>query len=293
MRKTPETLIHKVKIGNYYCNLLRDADIRSDTGGNKVWKLQQAVEQAARCKKAVCSIGGAYSNSLLAIAALAHSYGIPSIGIVRGEELASQVLNPYLHKATHGYSMRLEFVSRKIYRDEKLRQEFIQQVCQASNAVFLAEGGASLDGYKGVKDFFSRIDLQAFDTIFLPVGTGTSFAGLISSLTHNSRVYGVLVVNDQMRIASRIESFWQQDSLEVKPRRNFCGQLLDAYTCGGFAKSNPELRRICMEFSHDNLIPLDARYTGKSLLAMKDFFDSGRIENPESSLLIHTGGVPS
>ncbi len=60
-------------------------------------------------------MGGAYSNHIAATAYAAHLFGLKSIGIIRGEELAGKSLNPTLAKA-QSLGMQLHFVSRHEYR---------------------------------------------------------------------------------------------------------------------------------------------------------------------------------
>ena len=93
--------------------------------GNKFYKLKYNL-QAAReqGKTLLISFGGAYSNHIHALAHAAHEYGFQALGIIRGQELAEQPLNPTLQDAA-ALGMQLQFISRADYR-QKHTPEFLQ-----------------------------------------------------------------------------------------------------------------------------------------------------------------------
>ena len=64
--------------------------------GNKWRKLKYNLKQLNDSTyEGILSFGGAYSNHLAATAAFTAAEQIPSIGIVRGDELAHKPLNPH------------------------------------------------------------------------------------------------------------------------------------------------------------------------------------------------------
>ena len=64
------------------------------------------------------TFGGAFSNHLAAVAAAGYQYGFQTHGIVRGDELESQPLNPTLQYCKQ-MGMVLHFVSRTLYRNKE------------------------------------------------------------------------------------------------------------------------------------------------------------------------------
>ncbi|MET9519741.1 1-aminocyclopropane-1-carboxylate deaminase [Streptomyces sp. NPDC002994] len=93
--------------------LKRDDLIHPDLPGNKWRKLELNLRAAAG--RAVLTFGGAYSNHLRATAAAGRLLGFPTIGVVRGDELAGRPLNPSLARCVAD-GMRLHFVDRATYR---------------------------------------------------------------------------------------------------------------------------------------------------------------------------------
>ncbi|MEG2750167.1 MAG: 1-aminocyclopropane-1-carboxylate deaminase/D-cysteine desulfhydrase, partial [Acinetobacter sp.] len=84
--------------------------------GNKFFKLKYNFSAAQQQDlRQVLTFGGAYSNHIAATAYAAQLVGFQSIGIIRGEELSTQDLNPTLQTA-QDFGMQLHFVSRAEYR---------------------------------------------------------------------------------------------------------------------------------------------------------------------------------
>ncbi len=92
----------------------RDDLIHPEISGNKWRKLKQNVAEAKKLNKtALLTFGGAFSNHIAATAAVGKKAGIPTIGIIRGEE----VNNPTLEKA-RANGMQLAFLSREKYKQK-------------------------------------------------------------------------------------------------------------------------------------------------------------------------------
>ena len=96
----------------------RDDLIHNYISGNKIRKLNQNIFSfyKNKCKKLV-TFGGAFSNHLLATAALCNELSIDCVGIVRGEELNINA-NVILKKCS-SLGMKLEFVSRTNFLEQK------------------------------------------------------------------------------------------------------------------------------------------------------------------------------
>lgn len=95
--------------------LKRDDLIHPDLPGNKWRKLAPNLRAAAG--QTVLTFGGAYSNHLRATAAAGRLLGFPTVGVVRGDELAGRPLNPSLARCAAD-GMRLHFVDRATYRSK-------------------------------------------------------------------------------------------------------------------------------------------------------------------------------
>src|SRR3978361_1728119 len=92
----------------------RDDLIHPIVSGNKWRKLKYLLKQAqTENKNHLVTFGGAYSNHLLATAAVAAKFGYKSTGFVRGEEVNNDTL--FLCRL-HG--MNLIFTDRDSYGDK-------------------------------------------------------------------------------------------------------------------------------------------------------------------------------
>ncbi|MGW0313818.1 1-aminocyclopropane-1-carboxylate deaminase/D-cysteine desulfhydrase [Streptomyces flavidovirens] len=111
--------------------LKRDDLIHPDLPGNKWRKLELNLRAAAG--RTVLTFGGAYSNHLRATAAAGRLLGFPTIGVVRGDELAGRPLNPSLARCAAD-GMRLHFVDRATYRAKAEPEVLAAIVADASAA---------------------------------------------------------------------------------------------------------------------------------------------------------------
>ena len=155
--------------------------IHPQISGNKFFKLKYnllAAQQQGFSQ--VLTFGGAFSNHIAATAYAAQRFGFQSIGIIRGQELATQDLNPTLQTA-HDLGMQLHFVSRAEYR---LRHEveYLQQLQQQyPQAFIIPEGGSNVLAIQGTQEILSPDDLENYDVICCAVGTGGTIVGIIES----------------------------------------------------------------------------------------------------------------
>lgn len=91
----------------------RDDLIDKKVSGNKWRKLKYILELAvSQHKTGILTLGGAYSNHLLATAAACSKAGLKAIGLVRGEELTPE--SNHNLKRCSDLGMQLVFLSRII-----------------------------------------------------------------------------------------------------------------------------------------------------------------------------------
>ena len=107
----------------------RDDLIHPHIMGNKWRKLKYNILHVQESHLAgIVTFGGAYSNHIAATAAACGANQLPSIGIIRGDELSPDS-NPTLRFASD-QGMKLQFVSRNEYRQLKENQHQLQQIPQ-------------------------------------------------------------------------------------------------------------------------------------------------------------------
>lgn len=256
--------------------------------GNKLRKLKyNIIEAKKQAVPTLLSFGGAYSNHILALSAAGRLFNMPTIGVIRGEELAAQALNPVLDQAKQN-GMTLHFVSRQQY---KLKNEahFIDQLQQKFGPYYaIPEGGSNALGVKGAAEILDKLDDQ-YDVVICACGTGGTLAGLIKAVHDNrleTRLLGISVLKDNGCQRDDIVRMLPQgvaDQVEW--------QLNTAYHCGGYAKVSSELLSFMHQFRSNHATELDTIYTGKMMYGVYQLIQAGYFTEDSKILLIHTGGT--
>lgn len=256
----------------------REDLIHSEISGNKWRKLKYNVNEYFRGDfKCIVTFGGAFSNHIFATAAVGAMLGIPTIGIIRGEE----VDNPTLNKAKSN-GMKLRFVSRANYKLKELSGPFKNLIKDLDKPFVIPEGGANIFGLQGCTEIISDFE---FDVVTCACGTGNTMSGIISSLNSHQKAIGFPALKGaeflNEEIASNLKSL---DAFNSNWMLNF------DYHFGGYAKSKPELIEFLNLFWESHNLKLDPIYTGKAMFGLFDLIKSGAIQN-KRILFIHTGGL--
>ena len=254
--------------------------IHPQISGNKFFKLKYnllAAQQQGFSQ--VLTFGGAFSNHIAATAFAAQHFGFQSIGMIRGEELASQQFNPTL-QAAHDLGMQLNFVSRSEYR-LRHQAEYLQQLQQQyPQAFIIPEGGSNALAIQGTQEILSPDDLENYDVICCAVGTGGTLAGIIESSSEQQHVLGFSALKGD---------FLKHDIQQWTDKSNW--SLTDAYCCGGYAKTTLELLQFMQQFEQQYDIPLEQVYTAKMMMGLLDLIQYHHFPAHTRILAIHTGGL--
>jgi 1-aminocyclopropane-1-carboxylate deaminase len=267
--------------------LVKREDLNNETvSGNKWWKLKYNLEVGKNKNFGrVLTFGGAYSNHIYSTSAAAKQAGLESIGIIRGEELATAA-NPTLSFARQ-QGMILHFVSREDYR-QKTNSDFLNSLEKQFGKFYLIpEGGTNSLAVKGCSEFaVEKLASMQFDKLFVPVGTGGTIAGLICGFRGEKEIVGVSVLKDGDFLKSEIKNLIIESAGECYSNWS----LLTSYHHGGYAKVTNELMKFIDEMKSHNL-PLDPVYTGKLMWAITQEIQIGKIERGSTVLALHTGGL--
>lgn len=258
--------------------------IHPQISGNKFFKLKYNLIEAQRLGyRQILTFGGAYSNHIAATAYAAQLFGFESIGIIRGEELASQALNPTLSTATQ-HGMQLRFVSRAEYRQKHLPDYMQQLQQQYPDAYILPEGGSNQLAVLGCQEILCPQDHDDFDVICAAVGTGGTLAGIITASNTQQQVLGFSALKGDF-----LSQAVQQHLHCLDPRDNW--QITDDYSGAGYAKTTPELLKFIDQFEQRYAIPLEPIYTGKMLYGIMDLISKHNFKAGTRILVIHSGGL--
>ncbi|MEU0191856.1 pyridoxal-phosphate dependent enzyme [Streptomyces afghaniensis] len=241
--------------------LKRDDLIHPELIGNKWRKL--APNLAAAAGRTVVTFGGAYSNHLRATAAAGRLLGIPTVGVVRGEELAGRPLNPSLRRCTAD-GMRLHFVDRATYRrkSEPRTLAEILRAADAQEAYVVPEGGSNAQAVRGCRALGAELHDQA-DVVAVACGTGGTLAGLAAGLAPGRRALGVPVLRGGF-LTTDVTSLQQQAF--GGPRGVW--SLDDRFHFGGYARVPDELDAFAADFERRHGLPVERLYVAKLLYGL-------------------------
>jgi len=268
----------------------RDDLIHPEISGNKWRKLKFNIEKFTQKKYAsILTFGGAYSNHIAATAASGKLLNIPTIGIIRGEELNTNS-NETLKKA-HKNGMKLVFVSRSKYgeRYERMYHEALR--VEFGNTLIINEGGANFHGVIGSGEIVAELDFTP-DYIYSASGTGTTVAGLLLT-SATTKIVSVPVFKNGGFIKDEVKDLliqFQFNEDELNEKMDLLDLNLDHHF-GGYGKHTPELIDFINDFYHATNLKLDQVYTAKMMYALLDDIKSGKIKTGSEVVALHTGGL--
>ena len=254
--------------------------IHPRVSGNKFRKLKYNLEKAQlQNHKGLLTFGGAFSNHIAATASAGQELNIPTVGVIRGEELVTQIeSNPTLSYAK-SCGMHLEFVSRSTYK-KKTDPAYLQQLLETFKDYYiLPEGGTNALAIKGCEEILTSKD-QSFDIICCAVGTGGTIAGVINGSLLTQKIIGFPALKGE---------FLKEDICKFATQSNW--ELWGDYHFGGYAKVDSKLIKFMNDFKLIYNIPLDPVYTAKMMYGIFEGIRSGEIPQTAKVLAIHTGGL--
>lgn len=256
--------------------------------GNKLRKLKYNLLAAKANVQTLVSFGGAYSNHIAALAAAGKAFTIPTVGIIRGEELTDVSRWSKTLQTADENGMQLHFVSRSAYRDKENAPNIATIIAQIPNAQLIPEGGSNALAVKGGSEVITELQAQLspIDAIFTACGTGGTLAGLIDGAQTNdlnATLHGIAVLKGAHFLTDDITRLSQQ-------HQHANWQLHFDYHHGGYAKTTAELHDVMTTFTSEHCIPLDPIYTGKLVFAV---IDLAKKENhhPQNWVIYHSGGL--
>ena len=254
--------------------------IHPQISGNKFFKLKyNFLEAQQQGLNTVLTCGGAYSNHISATAYAAYLFGFKSVGIIRGEELATKPLNPTLATAQK-FGMQLHFVSREQYR-QKDQPDYLGKLNQQFPEHFIIpEGGTNPLAIQGCKEILNAQELQNYDVICCAVGTGGTISGIIEASSEHQSILGFSALKGD---------FLQSDVQQWTAKKNW--KITDVYCCGGYAKTTPELLQFMQSFEVEHHLPLEQIYTAKMMMGLFDLIEQNYFSQDTRILVIHSGGL--
>ncbi|MFI1886792.1 1-aminocyclopropane-1-carboxylate deaminase/D-cysteine desulfhydrase [Streptomyces jumonjinensis] len=256
--------------------LKRDDLIHPDLPGNKWRKLAPNLQAAAG--RTLLTFGGAYSNHLRATAAAGRLLGCPTIGVVRGHELADRPLNPSLARCAAD-GMRLVFVDRTTYRHKdrpEAAQRILAKVAPDGDVYAIPEGGSNALAARGCAGLGEELGEElrgelgeefhgrtAAVVAAVACGTAGTLAGLAAGLPPGMRALGFPALRGGFLTAET----------ERLQRSAFGGRtgdwsLEERFHFGGYARITPELSQFADEFEERHGLSVERIYVAKMLYGL-------------------------
>ena len=256
--------------------------------GNKWYKLRHFVEKCLiENNPGFISIGGAWSNHLLALANIASNLGKTSRFLVRGE-IHEWDKAPAVQQM-RSFGAELRPVSRNAFKEilsGKLDMKTIWPESGDDCAVPL--GASATETVKHVADWAKHISgIADFTDILIPAASGGTSAGFLAGLNKNCRLHSVEVLRSGGGIELESLRMLSESKLEQSP------ELIwhDQYHFGGYAKQNSELFDFQLALEQNFQLPTEHVYSGKLFFAVSDLARKRVFSEGSKILTIHTGGL--
>ncbi|WP_418959065.1 1-aminocyclopropane-1-carboxylate deaminase/D-cysteine desulfhydrase [Streptomyces tritici] len=266
---SPLVPVEDERFGRHGVRLLlkRDDLIHPDLPGNKWRKLALNLEAAAG--RPVLTFGGAYSHHLSATAAAGRLLGFPTIGVVRGDELAGRPLNPSLARCAAD-GMRLVFVDRATYRAKDEPEVLARLLREAPpEAYVVPEGGSNALAVRGCVELGREL-MGAADVVAVACGTGGTLAGLAAGLGPGQRALGVPVLKGGFLGAA-------VTALQAAALGGRAGDwsLDERFHGGGYARVSPALDAFAQDFEERHGLAVERLYVAKMLHGLLTLTEEG------------------
>ncbi|WPB91437.1 1-aminocyclopropane-1-carboxylate deaminase/D-cysteine desulfhydrase [Streptomyces malaysiensis] len=261
--------------------LKRDDLIHPLVPGNKWRKLTPNLRAAVeRGHTRLLTFGGAYSNHIRAVAAAGAAYGLSTVGVIRGDELADAPRNWSLTRA-EDHGMELAFVSRSAYRetlrglseDDPGTLRGLEE--RWGRAYVLPEGGTNVLAAHGAAQLVAELpDLGPGDMVCCAVGTGGTLAGIAAALPAGARAVGFAVLKGA-------EGYPDGEVAELHRRgwgRAFGNWHIDhGYHGGGYGRVPAELEAFAARFEERHGVRVERRYVAKMLWGVHGLTERGEL----------------
>ncbi|MFD3518104.1 1-aminocyclopropane-1-carboxylate deaminase/D-cysteine desulfhydrase [Streptomyces sp. NPDC058657] len=281
---SPLTEVADERFGRHGVRLFlkRDDLIHPDLPGNKYRKLVPNLRAAAG--RPLLTFGGAYSNHLRATAAAGRLFGFPTVGVVRGDELAGRPLNASLARCAAD-GMHLRFLSRSDYR-RRADPGFLARLLPGTpfpEAYVVPEGGSNALAARGCTALGQELRGVA-DVAAVACGTGGTLAGLAAGLGPGQRAIGVPVLKGGFLEA-------EVRALQLAAFGGPAGSwsLADGFHFGGYARTPPELVDFADDFGERHGLPVERLYVAKLLYALTELTAQGAFPRGTRLAAVITG----
>lgn len=298
-------IIHKLNLNDSNNFFIKREDlIPFSFGGNKVRIGKKFVEDALEKNcDVIITYGSSKSNLNRAMVSLCKEkniqcYIVSPIEINEKELNFNQKLNFLNIKKENIYNCKKEEVANTIDNLMiKLRNEGKNPYYINGNIYGRGNEKTAVKAYKECYREITKYEEKNnihFDYIFLAVGTGMTYSGLvlekIISKVGNKKIIGISIAREKEQGVESIKRYLKSE-LKDEEIQDEEVNFVDDYLNGGYGKYNQEIKDIIIDIYQNEGIPLDTTYTGKAFYGMIKYLEKNKIKG-KNILFIHTGGTP-
>ncbi|HNW46923.1 MAG TPA: D-cysteine desulfhydrase family protein [Thermotogota bacterium] len=266
--------------------------------GNKIRKLEYLFQEAIDkgCRQIV-TCGGIQSNHCRATAVMCRENGIKPILFLRGQNppfpegnlLIDHLLDAEIHWIT----------SEQYAQRDRLMEEFRLKQDHPEGLYIIPEGGSNALGAMGyaqaLLELKAQTDLESLEGIFVPIGSGGTYAGILSALEglgSKVPVYGINVTKTPSeefakRIIDILKEMERRFHMPLAEGYAERVRVLDDYVGEGYAIPTAEGLEQLRSLVSKTGILLDPVYTSKCFAGMLDICRKNALRRV---LFWHTGG---
>ena len=262
-------------------DVLRLDKIHPLISGNKWFKLKYNLKAAiAKNKHCIVTIGGAYSNHIVATAAACNAVGFTSFGLIKGVQPAK--LSCTL-RASADLGMQIVFKPKNFFRETAFLPATIEK--EYPDSFFIEEGGRNENGILGSAEILMLVKDKIHRYVCCSIGTGTMMAGIVNASTDDQQVLGF----SSLKISNRENELARFIRMQTNTRKNY--EIIYDYHFGGYGRYNRQLLEFMNWLYEHALIPTDIVYTGKLFYGVLNLIQSKYFQPGTRILVIHSGGL--
>lgn len=287
-------------IGSTSIYMKRDDLIPFYFGGNKVRLYEYiAADAIANNAEKIITFGSQYSNHIRVTAAVSSFLGMECDIIIINDKTGSNV---------EGNELLIDLIGANKYfcssrnAREYIDEHLLTQRAKGINYYFVPGGGHTPIATMAYSDLMGEILEQSnqmkikFDAIFLPVGTGTTHAGLVHGkgrFNCNSEIFGITVARECLRCKKEVAEMLKGiREIELK---NPSVQLTEVNILDNediaYGEIDDRIINTMKTIARSDRVVLDPIYNSKSFYIMKKFLSEN--QGYSNVLYLNTGGTPN
>jgi len=271
-------------------------DLFEHGGGGSKARMLQYILWSAKEKKAdyILTAGGPHSNFNRALALLCklHNFHMKLVLYDKNTHINRLSLN----KRILDYcNIDIIYCSpdQVVQTVDKEKKNLLKN---GHNPYYIWGGGKSNEGVQAYADAFKEIQSESncIDYIFTPIGTGTTFSGLLAGAARDeltTKILGISVAREKAAAEQVVKEILTTFGINMRAYLQN-GMIIDNYLLGGYGKSNRHLDNFIRDFIQEEGLIIDPIYVGKALYGMYHYLnENNTLIKGKTIIFINTGGI--